>query len=52
MRGYAKRVNEANYVSFLIKDAQLLKNTIKVVIKSAIVLKKNFITNQCGMENI
>ena len=42
MRGYAKRVNEANYVSFLIKDAQLLKKYSKSCDKVSNSTKKEF----------
>ena len=37
--GYARSFDETKYMSFLIKDEKLLKNTIKSGIKSIIVLK-------------
>ena len=45
MNGYKKRFDKTNYMSFLIKDNELLE-------KSAIILKKDLIVNQCTMRNI
>ena len=52
MSGYAESFDETKYISFLIKDEELLKNTIKSGIKSEIVLKKDLIANQCIMKDI
>ena len=38
--------------SFVIKDDEIWKNTIKSGIETAVVFKKNLIVNQCAMKNI
>ena len=51
--GYAKEIDDANYISLLIKDDKLIrKYTNKSEIKSATTLNKNLIANQLTMKNI
>lgn len=45
MNGCTENFDETKYMSFLIKDDELLANIIKSGIKSATVLKKNFLVN-------
>ena len=48
LNGYAKSFDEASYMSFLIKDDELLKSEIK----SVIVSKKVSIVDLCIIINI
>ena len=50
MREYARSFDETQFMLFLIKDLELLKNKIESGIKPAIVLKKGLIVKQSLMK--
>lgn len=50
MREYARSFDETQFMLFLIKDLELLKNKIESGIKPAIVLKKGLIIKQSLMK--
>ena len=52
-RGYKKKINETKYISFLIKDDELLEKYNKIWDKVSNSIKKNYlIVNQHTMRNI
>ena len=52
MSAYRRDFDKTKYMSFFIKDDELLKNMIKFGKKSKIVSKNNMIVNLCIMKNI
>ena len=52
MSAYRRDFDKTKYMSFFIKDDELLKNMIKFGKKSKIVSKNNMIVNLCVMKNI
>ena len=50
MREYARSFDETQFMLFLIKDLELLKNKIESGIKPAIALKKGLIVKQSLMK--
>ena len=52
MSGSEKCFDEAKYLSYLIKDDEMLRNCDQIWIKSARVLKKDFIVNQSTIKDI
>ena len=52
MSAYSRDFDETKYMSFLIKDDELIEKYNEIWEKLKIVSKKNLIVNLCTMKNI